>query len=83
MIDIKTATKKASDYLISFYPNAKEAQIEEIEVESKKNEWLITLSFILYDDNPFSVATPPRKYKIFVIDTSTGEIKAMKIREFK
>ena len=63
------------------------SNLEEIERESYKDRevWSITLSFMRNLD-AFSaymrLNTDPFQYKRFLIDVETGELLAMKLREF-
>jgi hypothetical protein len=82
MIDVKTACLKATEYLVAFYPKAAKVQIEEVELDTSKTYWYITLSYD-FDDSGYSMMIAPRKFKQFKIDSSNGEIILMKIREFK
>jgi hypothetical protein len=63
------------------------SSLEEIERESYKGRevWDITLSFArTWDDlSPLRrVALDPQQYKRFLIDVETGDLVAMKLREF-
>ncbi|MDF5717484.1 MAG: hypothetical protein PUP93_27370 [Rhizonema sp. NSF051] len=63
--------------------------LEELELSEDKNFWLITLGFnrpVLKTKNPLFpelVASPEykREYKLFKIDSETGEVQSMKIRQ--
>jgi hypothetical protein len=84
MIDVKTASKRASEYLLSFYPNATGLQLEEVELIGEKEFWLITISYI--NEEPRSgvfIQFPPKSYKIIKLDALNGEFVSMKIRDFK
>ncbi len=85
MIDVKQATGKAREYLVSFYPEAEEVQLEEVELTNDKTHWLITLS---YEGASNSVASSllvgkSVRYKIFKLDAENGEVISMKIRDIK
>ncbi len=45
MINVKEATDKAREYLVSFFPDAEKVQLEEIELTEDKEHWFITLSY--------------------------------------
>ena len=85
MINVKEATDKAKEYLISFFPDAEQVQLEEVELSGDKTHWLITLS---YEGISASVASSMLVgksvlYKIFKLDAEHGEVLSMKIRDIK
>jgi hypothetical protein len=85
MIDVKEATDKAKAHLVSFFPEAEQVQLEEVELSEDKAHWLITLS---YEGISSSVASSmlvgkSLLYKIFKLDAETGEVLSMKIRNIK
>lgn len=85
MIKVKEATDKAKEYLESFFPDAEQVQLEEVELSGDKTHWLITLS---YEGVSTSVASSmlvgkSLLYKIFKLDAETGEVISMKIRDIK
>jgi hypothetical protein len=83
MINVKDATDKAKEYLVSFFPDAENVQLEEVELSGDKTHWLVTIS---YEGTSNSVASSllVRKtvlYKVFRIDAKNGEVSSMKIRD--
>lgn len=85
MIDVKEATDKAKAHLVSFFPEAEQVQLEEVELSEDKAFWLITLS---YEGISSSVASSmlvgkSLLYKIFKLDAESGEVLSMKIRDIK
>jgi hypothetical protein len=75
-IDIKEAVKSASKYLNGLYGRAIDnKRVEEVEVD-EDDDWLITVSFVDTDD-----LVPERVYKTLVVDSETGEVLAMRMRE--
>ena len=85
MIDVKEATQKVKEYLVSFFPEAEKVQLEEVELTDDKSHWYITLS---YEGMSHSVASSllvgkSVRYKIFKLDAETGEVISMKIRDIK
>lgn len=85
MIDVKEATDKAKAHLVSFFPEAEQVQLEEVELSEDKAFWLITLS---YEGISSSVASSmlvgkSLLYKIFKLDAESGEVLSMKIRNIK
>jgi len=83
---VQEISQKALEYLKGFYPDANKPQLEEVEITDDNQYWFITLSYESSDlpENPFVFTLGrTRKFKIFKIDAKTGEVKSMKIREFK
>ena len=85
MIDVKEATQKVKEYLVSFFPEAEKVQLEEVELTDDKSHWYITLS---YEGMSHSVASSllvgkSVRYKIFKLDADSGEVISMKIRDIK
>jgi len=85
MIDVKEATGKAKEYLISFFRKLDKVQLEEVELTNDKAHWFITMS---YEGVSNSVASSllvgkSVRYKIFKLDAESGEVISMKIREIK
>ena len=82
MIDSKTAISRASAYLGEIFPQAKEVQLEEIELSDNRKHWLVTFSFPKPELVIFGapVANPNRDYKTVKVDAATGEPVAVKIR---
>ena len=85
MIDIKEAVRIAKQQAVEMFDPGN-TNLEEIEREFYKNRevWSITLSFPR-DLSPMSqlarLGTDPLQYKRFLIDTETGELLAVKLRE--
>jgi hypothetical protein len=84
MINAKEAANSAIEYLKSFYTGAKNVMLEEVELSEEKKSWSVTISFenIDMEDKSHSKIVT-RIYKIFRIDNSTGQVIAMKSRDFK
>ena len=85
MIDVKQATQKAKEYLAAFFPDAEKVQLEEVELNEDKSYWYITLS---YEGVSNSIASSllvgkSVRYKLFKLESETGEVVSMKIREIK
>lgn len=85
MIDVKEATAKAREHLISFFPAAEKVQLEEVELTGDKSHWLITMSYESISDSVASSMLVGKsiRYKIFKLDAKTGEVLSMKIRDIK
>jgi hypothetical protein len=85
MINVKEATEKAKEHLSVFFPDAEQVQLEEVELSADKKHWLITLS---YEADSGSVASSmlvgkSLRYKVFKLDTKSGDVISMKIRNIK
>jgi hypothetical protein len=85
MIDVKEATQKAREYLLTFFPEAEKVQLEEVELTEDKAHWFITLS---YEGISHSVASSllvgkSIRYKLFKLDAESGDVISMKIRDIK
>ncbi|MGB7760907.1 MAG: hypothetical protein WBL61_13820 [Bryobacteraceae bacterium] len=88
---LKQAVANAVEFATGVLENrAQGVQLEEVESVDNNgaSAWLITLSMI---DQPPSTPTSPmldayrnrrRDYRIFTVRKDTGEVTAMKIREF-
>ena len=84
MINAKEAANAAMEYLKSFYKGAQNIVLEEVELSEEKKSWSVTISFenIDPDDKTLSKIIP-RMNKMFRIDNTTGQVIAMKSRDFK
>jgi hypothetical protein len=93
-IDVKTAVTAANSYLQDIKDLMKiqleSLRLEEVELSEDQHEWLITLGF----DIPIRTnsltnlmagtsSVYQREYKLFKVDSETGEVKSMKIRSLK
>ncbi len=63
-------------------------RLEEVEISEDKKYWFVTLGYNFADPEfknvPSIIFSPPkseRNYKIFKINSETGEFESMKIRE--
>ena len=95
MVDLRTAVSSAHNYLISIQHimgDLQDIRLEEVELSEDQKYWLITLGFELpvNTQNPFGIMagiTPKgekllkREYKLFKVNSETGEVEAMKIRK--
>jgi hypothetical protein len=84
-IDVKSAVRRAIDYLDEFeeFIPAHDVRLEETEYD-EAGFWLITVSTIDETLGPIAaLAHPRRNYRQFRIDAETGEIKSMKVRTLK
>ena len=98
MIDPRNAVKCATDYLDHMKDligeNFNNLRLEELELSDNRLFWLVTLGYdILYKPsgieklmNPSNVSEEAfywREYKIFNVDSQTGQVQSMKIRSIE
>ncbi len=85
MINVKEATDKAKEYLVSFFPDAENVQLEEVEMTQDKAHWFVTISYEGVSNSVASSLLVGKTvlYKIFKIDAKEGEVISMKIRDIK
>jgi len=85
MINVKEATDKAKEYLVSFFPDAENVQLEEVEMTEDKAHWFVTISYEGISNSVASSLLVGKTvlYKIFKIDAKEGEVISMKIRDIK
>lgn len=91
MIDVKEAVqvaKAAANDFLGQDTVLQDLMLEEVELNTENKTWAITLSYNTPDANKFerlgaalAGKMHTRKYKTFIIDSETGEFRAMKIRE--
>lgn len=89
MIDVKQAVQSAESYVRSLFPESelRHLRLEEVDRSEDDSRWNITLGWIepavAAGGILFSAGmrTLPRVYKLFEIDTETGEVTSMKIRD--
>lgn len=89
MIDLKTAVTSAYEYLNSIQDlignQLQDLRLEEVELSDDRKFWLITLGFEAPARTKvplgLEIAGSHRNYKIFRINSETGEVEAMKIRK--
>ena len=80
MIDVKTAVRKAVEYvreLQDYFPQEGNIRLEETEFVDP-DSWQITLSFV--DKDRIFGFPAGRIYKTFRISAETGEVISMKVR---
>ena len=93
-MNVKNAVKVAIEYIAEIFESeeAKNIGLEEVSLNESENMWEVTIGFSRKWDYPESggVLTelmrnqfPNRQYKVVMIDSKTGEVKAIKIRETK
>ncbi|AQG78175.1 hypothetical protein [Spirosoma montaniterrae] len=85
IVGVKEAAKSALNFYRDIYPEIQGELIEEVEYEPEQQVWLITLSFPVENDSQTVAFLQPkmkRRFKVFRINSTTGEVESMKIREF-
>ena len=91
-IDVRAAVHAAQIYFQSLQDlmgnETTNLRLEEVELSEDKKFWLITLGYDLSNsvkNNPLETIgigiVENREYKIFKVDSETGEVESMKIRE--
>jgi len=92
MIDVKEAVKIATDYLRQLYEptELQDILLEEVALSDDEKYWYVTLGFSrpVPSTDPMRVLTESilnqkkyrREYKVFQIDSATGQVRSMKIR---
>jgi hypothetical protein len=86
MIQVKEAVDNAVEFATSLLgpDRAQQLQLEEVELSRHKDRdaWAITLSMKPLRVFEIPSLTPPRReYKTFFVDSETGAVTSMKIRE--
>jgi hypothetical protein len=91
-IDVRAAVIAAKEYIESIQDimgSMDDILLEEVELSENKNFWYVTLSFNRPLRKKVSAFIPTvelaaqkeRHYRLFTVDTITGEVNSMKIRE--
>jgi hypothetical protein len=85
-IGVKQAVKVAQEYFSDLTGRHLGLLLEEVELVPEgdgREFWYVTLSFPSDDSPlaPFAGKNVPREYKTLRVDSSTGEVKSMKIRQ--
>ena len=92
MIDVKEAVKIATDYLRQLYEptELQDILLEEVALSDDEKYWYVTLGFSrpVPSTDPMRALTESilnqkkyrREYKVFQIDSATGQVRSMKIR---
>lgn len=93
MISVKDAFNSVYQYLQSIQEllgdQLEDLRLEEVELSEDRQSWLITLGYDIPVKNrlenvlgsAFSTPAFRREYKLFRVNSETGEVEAMKIRE--
>jgi hypothetical protein len=96
MIDVKTAVKNAILFLADLLAeqNVHDVRLEEVELSEDEKVWFITLSYLrrsaegegtvigkMLAAGELMGARVEREYKVFAVDSVTGEVRSMKMRQ--
>ncbi|WP_413173730.1 hypothetical protein [Anabaena azotica] len=89
MIDVRTAVTAAYNYIKSLQDvidsPLPDLRLEEVELSDDDKFWLITLGFDATEKNQSGILNYVRRseriYKLFKVNSNTGQVEAMKIRE--
>lgn len=88
-MDVKEAVKRAKEEVVALFEEegVRNLGLEEVEYDSSREEWIITIGFSRPWDSPVNVFAaaagggPRRTYKVVRINGETGEAKSVKNRE--
>ncbi len=92
MIDVKNAVQVAIQYCGQLFGDVfNRLQLEEVVLSEDEKHWFITVGYDVPGDSQsdimsgalqgFAPRRMERKYKVVDVDTETGKVKAVKIRE--
>lgn len=84
-ITAQEAARKAIDYYQEVANDHSQPNVEEIEISDDKKHWLITLGIVksAHDAVSAMYGKVETTYKVFKIDSQSGDVLSMKIRETK
>ncbi|MBS1828666.1 MAG: hypothetical protein JST93_25395 [Acidobacteria bacterium] len=91
-VKAKEAVKKASEYFVDLMDGqASGVLLEELSLSRDQHDWEVTLSAWIPERKPPSTAVNPigelfrsghaKIYRLFQVDSETGEVKSMKMRK--
>ena len=92
MVDVKAAVGKAMDYLKDMYQidQFKDVLLEEVDLSQDNKFWNVTIGFTRVQEStsggPMATligqsAEFKREYKVFQIDSETGDLRSMRSRK--
>lgn len=83
MTDAKTAKEIAEESLRSFFPEAINIHLVELELDSNKKNWTVTLSYDVTPSTPSEILSIKKTtvYKVFTVETKSGSLVSMKNRD--
>jgi hypothetical protein len=90
MVDVKQAVDGAMAYFAKLM-TVRDKRLEEVELSDDERTWHVTLSGLVQgeqkpefvDSALGGLFTPPyeRVYKVFAVDSETGSVRSMRIRQ--
>ena len=91
MIDVKQAIRAAAAFVAEIFSDEKllDVRFEEVELTEDEKTWLITLSLLRKQKATTGLADAwsdaggrmEREYKILAVESETGRVRSMKIRQ--
>ena len=92
MVDVKQAVSKAMDYLKDMYQtdSFKDVLLEEVDLSEDNKFWYVTIGFTRGQEStsggPMATLIGQssefkREYKVFQIDSKTGDLRSMRSRK--
>jgi hypothetical protein len=83
MQNLKVHSESAIAHLKSFYPNAQNVLVDELEVSADRKMCSLTLSYDVEPNTPSELLSVKKTtcYKVFQIEIKTGELLSMMNRE--
>jgi hypothetical protein len=92
MVDVKQAVSRAMSYLKELYPieQFKDVLLEEVDLSEDNEYWNVTIGFTRRQDTtsggPMATLIGQssefkREYKVFQIDSKTGDLRSMRGRK--
>ena len=92
MVDVKQAVSKAMDYLKDMYQTDrfKDVLLEEVDLSEDNKFWYVTIGFTRGQEStsggPMATLIGQssefkREYKVFQIDSQTGDLRSMRSRK--
>lgn len=77
----KEAVEIALKYYNELFSGSSYTDVRLEELEKYPDSWKVTLGFLEDKANAFNLTSPKRSYKIFDINSNTGDIDSVKIRK--
>jgi len=83
MTDAKKAKEIAEENLKVFFPDAANIHLVEIELDSNKKNWSVTLSYDVTPTTPSEILSIKKTtlYKVFKVESKSGSLLSMKNRD--
>jgi hypothetical protein len=83
MNNLRQITENSISYLKSFYPQAENVEVDEMELSKDKKQCFMTLSYEVSPSTPSELLSVKKetRYKVFQVELKTGDILTMKNRE--